>query len=198
MRLIFIICLIMAKLALSPALAATIIDFSDVPPEDQESLVMVSNGYVFSYDDTDNPGLFPSIIDDAYVMFAAAQNHTSFSFAEAGGLAFGLQSLDTYGEAWENYFDFSATVTGYKNDGNTVNASLGSFYPHDDVLTYSFDSTWDDLNSVEIEVYNWSGSLGAGMFFDNIVVSTVPIPAAVWLFGSALAGLGWMRRKQTV
>jgi hypothetical protein len=29
-------------------------------------------------------------------------------------------------------------------------------------------------------------------------VSTVPIPAAVWLFGSALAGLGWMRRKQTV
>jgi len=28
-------------------------------------------------------------------------------------------------------------------------------------------------------------------------VTTVPIPAAVWLFGSALAGLGWMRKKQT-
>jgi hypothetical protein len=27
--------------------------------------------------------------------------------------------------------------------------------------------------------------------------TAVPIPAAVWLFGSALAGLGWMRRKQT-
>jgi hypothetical protein len=27
--------------------------------------------------------------------------------------------------------------------------------------------------------------------------SVVPIPAAVWLFGSALAGLGWMRRKRT-
>ena len=26
--------------------------------------------------------------------------------------------------------------------------------------------------------------------------SVVPVPAAVWLFGSALAGLGWMRRKQ--
>jgi len=26
-------------------------------------------------------------------------------------------------------------------------------------------------------------------------VSAVPVPAAVWLFGSALAGLGWMRRK---
>jgi hypothetical protein len=39
---------------------------------------------------------------------------------------------------------------------------------------------------------------GAQAFVDNIVVSTVPIPAAVWLFGSALAGLGWIRRKQTV
>jgi hypothetical protein len=29
-------------------------------------------------------------------------------------------------------------------------------------------------------------------------VTVVPIPAAVWLFGSALAGLGWMRRRKTV
>ncbi len=28
-------------------------------------------------------------------------------------------------------------------------------------------------------------------------LSAVPLPAAVWLFGSALAGLGWMRRRQT-
>jgi hypothetical protein len=26
--------------------------------------------------------------------------------------------------------------------------------------------------------------------------SAVPVPAAVWLFGSALAGLGWLKRKQ--
>jgi len=29
-------------------------------------------------------------------------------------------------------------------------------------------------------------------------ISAVPVPAAVWLFGSALAGLGWLRRKQIV
>jgi hypothetical protein len=29
------------------------------------------------------------------------------------------------------------------------------------------------------------------------VFNAVPVPAAVWLFGSALAGLGWMRRKVT-
>ena len=30
---------------------------------------------------------------------------------------------------------------------------------------------------------------------DALVVSTVPAPSAVWLFGSALGLLGWMRRK---
>jgi hypothetical protein len=29
-------------------------------------------------------------------------------------------------------------------------------------------------------------------------ISAVPVPAAVWLFGSALAGLGWMRRRKAV
>lgn len=28
-----------------------------------------------------------------------------------------------------------------------------------------------------------------------LVATVVPVPAAVWLFGSALAGLGWMRRR---
>jgi hypothetical protein len=32
----------------------------------------------------------------------------------------------------------------------------------------------------------------------SITANVVPIPAAVWLFGSALAGLGWMRRRKTV
>jgi hypothetical protein len=31
----------------------------------------------------------------------------------------------------------------------------------------------------------------------SFTASAVPIPAAVWLFGSALAGLGWMRRRKT-
>jgi hypothetical protein len=37
-----------------------------------------------------------------------------------------------------------------------------------------------------------------GFSVQSLTVSYVPVPAAVWLFGSALAGLGWMRRKQTV
>ncbi len=41
-------------------------------------------------------------------------------------------------------------------------------------------------------VYAWAVVDG------DIAASVVPVPAAIWLFGSALAGLGWMRRKQTV
>jgi hypothetical protein len=40
-----------------------------------------------------------------------------------------------------------------------------------------------------------------GYALDNVLYGTgiaVPVPAAAWLFGSALAGLGWLRRKQTV
>ncbi len=29
------------------------------------------------------------------------------------------------------------------------------------------------------------------------IIAVVPVPAAIWLFGSALAGLGWVRRKRT-
>lgn len=38
----------------------------------------------------------------------------------------------------------------------------------------------------------FDGSSGTGSYS---ISSAVPIPAAVWLFGSALAGLGWFRRK---
>lgn len=41
---------------------------------------------------------------------------------------------------------------------------------------------------------SWSAAAGVTEF-TAIATSTVPVPAAVWLFGSALGILGWMRRK---
>jgi hypothetical protein len=48
------------------------------------------------------------------------------------------------------------------------------------------------------ELFNFGhdGGGSAEIFIGS--VTAVPVPAAVWLFGSALAGLGWMRRKQPV
>jgi hypothetical protein len=61
------------------------------------------------------------------------------------------------------------------------------FEPSSGVLAYAFG---DWLNA------GWV----YGSEFDPLATGwsvAVPVPAAVWLFGSALAGLGWMRRKQT-
>jgi len=47
--------------------------------------------------------------------------------------------------------------------------------------------------------YNFGISVsqdGWGVENVRMDVQVVPVPAAVWLFGSALAGLGWLRRKQ--
>jgi len=61
---------------------------------------------------------------------------------------------------------------------------------------YYLPGNWIGIEYATIEYYPSISS--SALVVDNIVVSAVPIPAAVWLFGSALAGLGWMRRKQTI
>ena len=56
---------------------------------------------------------------------------------------------------------------------------------------------WLNLESVTFKAEgNGFGFGGGEVVVDNISVSAVPVPAAVWLFGSALAGLGWFRRRQ--
>jgi hypothetical protein len=66
--------------------------------------------------------------------------------------------------------------------------------------------TGDWLNVIAVE-FRASGDFctsfcfpsSATVLVDDIVVgAAVPIPAAVWLFGSALAGLGWLRRRPPV
>ncbi len=60
---------------------------------------------------------------------------------------------------------------------------------------------WDSLGSGHVAAHAIGTNLPADYLWAKWTVSevqVVPVPAAVWLFGSALAGLGWMRRKQTV
>jgi hypothetical protein len=60
--------------------------------------------------------------------------------------------------------------------------------------------TGDWLNLRKLTFVAGGNPFGVGSAtaeIDNIVVSAVPIPAAMWLFGSALAGLGWLKRKQS-
>jgi hypothetical protein len=68
------------------------------------------------------------------------------------------------------------------------------------------------LGSIAADPFAWDGVVGSGATtqaprrlqfrfgapgFPEINATLVPVPAAVWLFGSALGLLGWMRRKAT-
>ena len=88
--------------------------------------------------------------------------------------------------------DANLTVTGYYSGGGQVTQSV--FVPVGPPLftTVSFDSSWSNLTLVEFGV----SDVVSGIVLDNVAVNVVPIPAAAWLFGSALLGLGWFRRKQ--
>jgi hypothetical protein len=102
-------------------------------------------------------------------------------FGEIGGGAFSLHDLDI------DCFGVSCQIWGIKSGGGTITtldvADLGS---------------GDWLNITFAGVDSLQTAFGAPIRVDNVAVgSAVPIPAAVWLFGSGLGLLGWFRRRQT-
>jgi hypothetical protein len=90
------------------------------------------------------------------------------------GNEFSVYSLDIY----PDFQLYGRTAEGLMVEGGTLG-----------------QGDWLNIVSLEMSAYAPDGFVG--IMVDNIVVSSVPIPTAAWLFGSALAGLGWMRCKQT-
>jgi hypothetical protein len=101
----------------------------------------------------------------------------------------GAHEIAAYGDSnitWTSFaiFHGSTNLGDICFEGGTSNATYGYG---------SGTGSWGGTSEYECVPYDTS--LWALPVFK---ASVVPIPAAVWLFGSALAGLGWMRRKQTV
>lgn len=100
---------------------------------------------------------------------------------------------------WADYAHSAVSISGNFYDGNGNNGSANSGY---------------DQYTASIGSYNQSGTFSMAIFSDGIhtvngflyagamahsqsPVSSVPVPAAIWLFGSGLVGLlGVTRRKQ--
>ena len=158
--------------------------------------------------------LFLALSVDATTLYYSDPGHTvvtGIKNLDVGGTLYNVDfNADTYGtfggddEFWTTEAEASAAV-------DTINAlfevngvyALGNGgipdcegspcytvkYGADvGVLAYSF-GPWYNL-----------GGVAYGSEFDPIATAwsvAVPIPAAVWLFGSALAGLGWFRRRTT-
>ncbi len=109
----------------------------------------------------------------------------ALSLSFCGGYEFGTNNID------ESSVDYS-TIPGTLNLGgdDMLEAQLpgtvqGSWYLMDTAtLTGS---------TLVMESAAWT--VNPGLAGSQLTFSVVPVPAAVWLFGSALGLLGWLRRK---
>jgi len=103
------------------------------------------------------------------------------------GGAFAIHSLELLLQA-EGLYPGTTSITGTLAGGGAanLNVTVGT-------------GDWLNLQLVTFaaEGDNSGFAYLTAVQIDNINVSEVPIPAAVWLFGSALAGLGWLSRKRT-
>jgi hypothetical protein len=165
--------------------APVTIDFEEfVPggPEDPVTEPFTSKGFEFSVVGGDDPAFFVELNSLPSISLAWCPTCTLTVATDNGSLfsATSVLLLDTG-------FD-PIGITGYLEGGGTVQI----LHVPNALETVTFGTEWNNLEKVE-----FSGTNGLGSVMDNLVVEAVPIPAAVWLFGSGLGLLGWMRRRQT-
>lgn len=108
------------------------------------------------------------------------------------------------------YNFIGAYLTGAWNDGLNIDVvgKLNGVELYNQSITVNTTSaTWFEFNFLGIDelIFTSSGGIDAGFSgsgthfaMDNFTYSTVPVPAAVWLFGSGLLGIvGFSKRKIT-
>jgi hypothetical protein len=165
--------------------SAVLIDFEEFAYQEQhDGISVVSQGYDLSIGGTTCGGF-----GDTYSTVSAdglfRQNfavegicEVLFQMDRSDAGAFAIHSLDlSYGGG---YLGYSGTLAG----GGTanLNTAIGT-------------GDWLNLEHLQISV-DYLGFAYQTLRVDDISVSAVPVPAAVWLFVSALGLLGWVRRAR--
>jgi len=136
-----------------------------------------------------NLGIFSGGTDSQSLFWGENGSDSIISLAADGGLAFELLALDA---SSLGNLSGQVTLTGTVSGGGSVQQVLNL---NGALTTYNITGM-DDLLALDI---SFDGATYFAPFdLDNIQMSVVPLPAGVWLFGSAMVGLaGWSRRRIT-
>jgi len=93
-------------------------------------------------------------------------------------------------------FDLQASGTGSSRTELLTFSITG--INGDTIFDYALGNADDTGEFFAAKIAGYDDSLSGNTSGKFAGSTPVPVPAAVWLFGSALAGLGWMRRRQVV
>jgi len=193
---------IFALLLWSSTASAVTIDFEEFAGNTPGPIV--SEGFLFDGTASDNK---------TFVGGFAGGTFGAVLFEHGAGQAFTLDSLDLlYLVENSPHTPWLGTleVTGFYVGGGSIqsqhqvwcSASISCNSPPNWENVLLGGPQWSNLEQVRVDVLYFGCPEVCAVeiavpIIDNVNVTAVPIPAAAWLFGSALAGLGWMRRKQT-
>jgi hypothetical protein len=178
---------------------AVTIDFEDILPTyfglstyQEDGFTLTSNvpdGTIIDVnnDVRGNLGIFSGGTNSQTMVWGEINTLSTISITNDAATPFYLLALDasSMGNA-----SGQLTLTGTLAGGGTVQQVLNL---NSALTTYNITGL-NGLSGLDISFDG--GAYFAPFDLDNVQLSIVPVPAAVWLFGSALVGLaGWSRRR---
>ncbi|MCK6371213.1 MAG: PEP-CTERM sorting domain-containing protein, partial [Gammaproteobacteria bacterium] len=91
-------------------------------------------------------------------------------------------------------FDIELTSGATTDTAGVIVSADGAYQ----ILFSSFSGIdFSDIDGIKLLSTN-SGVLSPDLALSALEVQVVPVPAAVWMFGSALGLLGWVRRRSAI
>jgi len=140
----------------------------------------------------------PSVISGANLLAGTTLTVTNLIIAPAGGYT----TIAGFGTNPYNYTVGPVAVSGTYSLAGAINQAATPFSSTNPTLsgqvTLAGANTTLSLNGITLGIFTLPPALGGGsatLKADVLFTGVVPVPAAVWLFGSALGLMGVMRRR---